>query len=90
MKKERLEKHYRNIPVDILDQIRELYSMDFEMFEYDKYLEVERNSSWHLFWSFQILHVFLLKSTFSPQYKLFMQFSSSLLTCIAKYWPKNL
>ena len=45
MKKERLEKHYRDIPVDILDQIRALYSKDFEMFEYDKYLEVERKIS---------------------------------------------
>ena len=87
MKKERLEKHYRDIPVDILDQIRELYWMDFVMFEYDKYLEVERKSSWYLFCSFQIL--FSLNSTFSLQYNIFMQFSR-LLACIEKYVPNNL
>ena len=37
------ESFYKEIPTNILDQIRELYSIDFEMFEYDKYLPFETN-----------------------------------------------
>ena len=39
-----LEKYYREVPSSIINQIRDLYAIDFEMFGYSKYLSFkERN-----------------------------------------------
>ena len=38
-----INKYYREIPSDIINQIRDLYTIDFEMFEYGKYLAFEES-----------------------------------------------
>ena len=37
-----IEKYYRDIPTRLIEQVREVYAIDFEMFGYDKYLPFER------------------------------------------------
>ena len=39
-----VESYYKAIPNDIMDKIRNLYAVDFEMFGYDKYLSFEKVS----------------------------------------------
>ena len=38
-----INKYYREIPSDIINQIRDLYAIDFEMFGYSKYLAFEES-----------------------------------------------
>ena len=42
-----VESYYKDIPKHIIDQIRDLYSIDFEMFGYDKYLPFEKATNKH-------------------------------------------
>ena len=40
-----VESYYKDIPVYVMDKIRDVYRIDFEMFGYDKYLPFEKTGN---------------------------------------------
>ena len=37
-----VESYYKDVSSDVMDKIRDVYGIDFEMFGYDKYLPFEK------------------------------------------------
>ena len=40
-----VESYYKDIPGHVMDNIRDVYGIDFEMFGYDKYLPFEKTEN---------------------------------------------